>query len=89
MEYSKLLESFIGFISITLMSLISYAYMNDKRNFKERQDLIENRQIKFVDEFRIELKEIKEASVEKIEMLLQNINELKVYIEKRFNEMYD
>ncbi|CAN5541599.1 hypothetical protein BH10BAC5_BH10BAC5_05940 [soil metagenome] len=76
MEYYKLLESLIGFFSLTLMSLISYAYMNDRRNIKERQDLLEGRQTKFED-----------LSSSKFEKLMENLNDLKVYIEKKFNEL--
>ncbi|CAN5518941.1 hypothetical protein BH10BAC5_BH10BAC5_24440 [soil metagenome] len=76
MEIYMLLESLIGFFSLTLMSLISYAYMNDRRNIKERQDLLEGRQIKFENQ-----------SSSKFEKLMDNLNDLKVYIEKKFNEL--
>ncbi|CAN5478531.1 hypothetical protein BH10BAC5_BH10BAC5_25930 [soil metagenome] len=78
MDYYKLLESIIGFFSLTLMSLISYAYMNDRRNIKVRQDLLEIRQTKFEDQ-----------STSKFERLMENLNDLKVYIEKKFNELHN
>ena len=76
MEYYKVLESLIGFFSLTLMSLISYAYMNDRRTLKEKQDLFELRQTKLEDQ-----------TTFKFEKLMENLNDLKVYIEKKFNEM--
>ncbi len=87
MEYYKILESLIGFFTLTMMSLISYAYMNDRRILKEKQDLLEGRQIKFEEQSRNEFKEIKDSGTSRFEKLLENINELKVYIEKKFNEM--
>ena len=87
MEYYKILESLIGFFTLTMMSLISYAYMNDRRILKEKQDLLEGRQLKFEEESRNEFNEIKDDGTSRFEKLLENINELKVYIEKKFNEM--